>query len=247
MSEPATPDRPAENPNNGASRIAKDFLRVAGGLVTCVWIIELGYSIVAPSLNYRALQLWETILPCILTVLEFIIVDMPRSWSDRAKHILLHTLFFCFLYAALYVAQRMGASLAADPEQSLVYILFTLAMMLAAIALFMWRCRRPILYAVAEIAFGAVSVFYASEAFINVATQANDVIKTSQSLSAIHLSSLIGVIGGFYVMTRGLDNIDKGLEKISGSRADMPFLWIRIFYGSVAASQLRSKVGSGQK
>ena len=68
------------------------------------------------------------------------------------------------------------------------------------------------LYGVGELVFAAVAMWYALHALY----------ETSQN----GLANLLALIGGLYVMVRGLDNIGKGIEKDKTPLVD---LWKALF------------------
>jgi MFS superfamily sulfate permease-like transporter len=109
------------------------------------------------------------------------------------------------------LVERFGVEvLSADPNA-----LFALAVV-SIFLLFLLRCRNAIAYGLLEIAVGLVSVFISANAGQNI----------SQATAIYELATrALGLLGGVYIVIRGLDNLDKNIPD------QWRRLWDEVFRG----------------
>jgi hypothetical protein len=115
-----------------------------------------------------------------------------------------------FIWLIGLIAIRLPVWLVAHPDTVLQWLKEPIAVvpaLMVGIALFWFRCKRLFEYALIEIGGAVGSTFYA-------------IIAPNNSL----LAKGLGILGGLYILVRGLDNIDKSLKNRSW--------WDRIFYKS---------------
>jgi hypothetical protein len=80
---------------------------------------------------------------------------------------------------------------------------------IVAVALYRIRGTHPVLYGTAEIAVGVLSIWFVVGVAKFTPITADDSSQTRETSAAI--SSLVGFLGGMYIIIRGFDNIEKGI------------------------------------
>ena len=94
-----------------------------------------------------------------------------------------------------------------------------------AIGLFWARCRMPLAYGIAELCVGFVSVYLS----VNAGKGPQALLASGGDPIYGLATRAIGILGGIYILVRGMDNVDKGLPSSWWSRR----VWDRFFHGTI--------------
>jgi hypothetical protein len=97
----------------------------------------------------------------------------------------------------------------------------------AAVGFYSIRCRVPKLYGLTEISIGIFSISLASASSISLAS-------ASQGPKVDSIGKILAILGGVYIIVRGLDNINTALK----DGPDGPFrtIWYQLFHGKLPPS-----------
>jgi hypothetical protein len=169
------------------------------------------------SAMYAFVDLFPTRTIGIVAMLVFVVVfvvwcDSPWRHRDGLLKGINEALY---KFVGLIIVSLGGAAIFLMPllilsfqNNILIYISSPLAVfpaLILGLSFFWLRCRSPLTYGIIEVTVSIEAVSFAIQA-------------PADNL----LAKLLGLLGGIYVLVRGLDNVDKGLKRRQ--------LWEKIFW-----------------
>lgn len=131
------------------------------------------------------------------------VIPTIKRWQRISAITALAALTLLALPLAVIVVKLIGGI-----ERVISSPLFAFPVLCAGIILYRLRGTQPFAYGISEFCVAVVAIFVSITA-------------TNQGT----LAKLLGIMGGIYIMIRGLDNIDKGLTSTSTLRAKWDILF----------------------
>jgi hypothetical protein len=167
--------------------------------------------------------------------------ERPHPPTDFKEDILLF-IFTALLFAIgaviWFSVQQIGSFIVANRIETQVYSAFALCLLIAAVLFYRLKCRHPLTYGLAEIAFGVASIFYASRGILLFLIQGPGSNALGQT------DTVVSLVAGLYIIVRGLSNIEDALfgkpTKLPTSR--MQKLWAQLFYRQPTAKPIRPEI-----
>ena len=146
--------------------------------------------------------------------LIFTTFDMYMKGHGRRSF--LYSLAVFLIVQAIGFAAAVVVLLVVDVHRLLAYVQVALSSsyslflgVVVAVALYRVRGTHPIVYGVAEIAVGILAIWFVvgiPKPTLLTADDGGQAVDVSRANS-----SLVGFLGGIYIIIRGFDNVDKGI------------------------------------
>lgn len=153
----------------------------------------------------------------------------PRNDDDAALPIMggIFVLVILVAWGFVSLAGWLGRVVLAHQLETAVYVFFAVALCTVALLFYRLRCRHRLAYGMCEVAFGAVSIFYASHGLLQYLID-----QSSGSSGSVTPNTTFALIAGLYVIVRGLSNIEDALRIRRAEKAStrLERLWLRLFY-----------------
>jgi hypothetical protein len=127
--------------------------------------------------------------------------------------------------------RAIGEYIVTRQLQTLVYSIFAVLLLTSAVFLYRLRCRHRVVYGVVEVVFGTASILWAAQGLLDTLTG------RSSTPFQLDAATTISLMGGLYIVIRGLNNVEEALgikpgQKVMGR---LRVIWLYVFHAPLAS------------